>query len=229
MSWSTPPAPGTAWSPFQSPTSTPYWRSSPGGASRLPAWKRSAVDARRRCSIPTGTRSPSFRCPPRFRVDRRPSTPVMENRDVVVKLVVAVHEAESSPEKGPLRSEVVKGRVGDHPRQSVFGGHCQQGDDRLCGVAVDAGGWNQAVDDLDASVGRPPFEADSADGPSIGQAGDPVEAERLLLPAGAGGVEESSYCADVSFEGEIQRPRIVRTGTSGDDALSFRDIDRVEL
>ena len=153
----------------------------------------------------------------------------MEDRDIVAKLVVAVNEAESSPEESPLRSDVLVGRVGDHPRQSVSGGHSQQGDDRLCGVAVAAGGWNEAVPDLDASAVRSAFEAGSANGPPIGHAGDPVVAERLLLPAGAGGVEESAHCADVAFEGEIQRPRIVGTGTSGDDAFSLRDIDRVEL
>jgi hypothetical protein len=154
---------------------------------------------------------------------------VIEVRDVVVKVVVAVHEAESGSEKGPLRRDVVKGRVGDHPRQSVSGCHSQQGDHRLCGVAVAAGGWNEAVPDLDASAVRSAFEAGSANGQPIGHAGDPVVAERLLLPAGAGAVEGSAHCADVAFEGEIQRPRIVGTGTSGDDAFSFRDIDRVEL
>jgi len=51
----------------------------------------------------------------------------------VVELAVGAHEAESGPDEGPLRSDVVQSCVGDNPGQSVVGGDGQQGDDRLCG------------------------------------------------------------------------------------------------
>ena len=96
----------------------------------------------------------------------------------MVELAVHAHEAEPGPDEGQLRSDVVQSRVGDHPGQSMVGGHGQQGDHRLCGVAVAAGRRSQAVADLDAAAVWLAFEADYPDGPPVGQAGDPVAAER---------------------------------------------------
>ena len=42
--------------------------------------------------------------------------------------------------------------VGDHPGQSVVGGHGEQGDDRLRGISLAAGRGSQAVADLDAAA-----------------------------------------------------------------------------
>ena len=49
----------------------------------------------------------------------------------MMELAVGAHEAESGPDEGPLRSDVVQSRVGDHPGHSAVGGYGQQGDDRL--------------------------------------------------------------------------------------------------
>src|SRR5271170_4379814 len=86
--------------------------------------------------------------------------PDVEERLVVVQLVVGAQEAEPGPDEGPLRSDVVESRVGDHLGHSVVGGDGQQGDDRLCGVAVAAGRWSQAVADLDAAAVWLALEAD---------------------------------------------------------------------
>ena len=94
-------------------------------------------------------------------------------------------QGESGPDEGPLRGDVVQSRVGDHPGQSVVGGHGQQGDDRLRGIAVAAGRGGQAVADLDAAAIRLALEADPPDRPPVGQAGDPVVAERPLLAGAA--------------------------------------------
>ena len=86
------------------------------------------------------------------RTDLHESIWDVEERLVMVELAVGAHEAEPGPDEGPLRSDVVQSRVGDHPGQSMVGGHGQQGDDRLRGVAVAAGRRSQAVADLDAAT-----------------------------------------------------------------------------
>lgn len=121
---------------------------------------------------------------------------------------VGDHKAESGPDEGPLRSDVVQSRVGDHPGQSVVGGHGQQGDDRLGGVAMAACRGSQAVADLDAAAIWLGLEAEAPDGPLIGQAGDPVVAERPLLSVGGSGAKEPPDCANVAFEGVIVGPTI---------------------
>ena len=103
----------------------------------------------------------------------------------MVELAVDAHQAESGPDEGPLRSDVVHSRLGDHPGQSVVGSDGQQGDGSLCAIAVAAGRGSQAVADLDAVPVRLALEADPPDGPPVDKAGDPVVAERLLLPAPA--------------------------------------------
>jgi hypothetical protein len=69
-----------------------------------------------------------------------------------VELSVGAHKVESGPDEGSLRSNIVQSRVGDHPEDSLVGGHAQQGDDRLRGVAVAAGRGSQAVADFDAAA-----------------------------------------------------------------------------
>jgi hypothetical protein len=100
--------------------------------------------------------------------------------------------------------------------------------DRLGGVAVAAGRRDQAVADLDATVLWLALEADPPDGLSVGKADDPVEAERPLLSARCG-PKKAPYCANVTLEGEIVRPSILRPGGLSDDAFSLRDIDRMQL
>ena len=104
----------------------------------------------------------------------------------MVEFSVGAHKAESGPDEGPLRGDVVQSCVGDHREESVVGGHGQEGDDRLCGVAVAAGRGSQAVADLDAAAVWLALEADPPDRPPVGQAGDPVVAERPLLPERGG-------------------------------------------
>jgi len=43
----------------------------------------------------------------------------------VVELSVGGHKTESGPDEGPLRSDVVQSRVGDHPEETMAGGHRQ--------------------------------------------------------------------------------------------------------
>ena len=88
------------------------------------------------------------------------------------------------------------------PGQCVVGRHGHQADDRLGGIAMAPGRGHQAVADLDTAVIGLALEAQSSDGPPIGQAGDPVVAERLLLPACRRGPEEPADGTDVTLEGE---------------------------
>jgi hypothetical protein len=133
---------------------------------------------------------------------------------------------ESGSDEGPLRSDVVQSRVGDHPGQSVVGGHGQQGDDRLGGVAMAACRGSQAVADLDAAAIWLGLEAEAPDGPLIGQAGDPVVAERPLLSVGGSGAKEPPDCANVAFEGVIVGPTIGWSRLPSDDTFGLCDIDR---
>ena len=146
-----------------------------------------------------------------------------------MELSVGAHKAESGPDQGPLRSDVVQSRVGDHLEESVVGGHGQQGDDRLGGLAVPAGRGGQAVADLDAAALWLALEADPSDRPPVGQAGDPVVGERSLLSERCGRAKEAPHCADVALEREIFRPRIGRSRTPSDDTFGLWDIDRVQL
>jgi len=155
--------------------------------------------------------------------------PDVEERLEIVEIAVGTYDAKSGPDEGPLRSDVVPSRVGDHPRQPVVFGDRQYGNDRLGGIAIATGRRDQAVTDLDATLLWLGLEADPPDGTSIGQAGDPVEAERSLLSARGGGAKEAPDCPNVALEGEIIRPSIFRPSTSSDDPLSLRDIDRVKL
>ena len=148
---------------------------------------------------------------------------------VVVELSVGAHKAESGSDEGPLRSDVVQSRVGDHPGQSVVGGHGQQGDDRLGGVAMAAGRGNQAVADLDAAAIWLALETEPPDGPPVGQAGDPVVAERPLLSVGGSGAKEPPDCANVALEGEIVGPTIGWSRFPSDDTFGLCDIDRMQL
>ncbi len=67
------------------------------------------------------------------------------------EFTAGTHKAESAPSEGPLRSDVVKGRAGSHSEESVVGGHAEQRDDRLRGVAVAPGRGSQAVADLNTA------------------------------------------------------------------------------
>jgi hypothetical protein len=146
-----------------------------------------------------------------------------------VELRVAAHKPESGSDEGPLRSDVVQSRVGDHSGQSVVGGHGQQGDDRLRGVAMAAGRGSQAVADLDAAAIRPALEAEPPDGQPVSQAGDPVVAERPLFSLPGGGPKEPPGRANVPFEGEIVGPSIGWSRTPGDDPFGLCDIDRMQV
>jgi hypothetical protein len=110
----------------------------------------------------------------------------------------------------------------------VVCGDGQEGNDRLGGVAIAPGRWDQAVTDLDAPVLWLALEADPPDGPPVGQAGDPVETERPLLSARSG-AKKAPDCTDIALEGEIVRPSIVGPRTSSGDAFSLCDIDWVQL
>jgi hypothetical protein len=147
----------------------------------------------------------------------------------VVELSVGAYKAESGPDEGPLRSDVVQSRVGDHLEESLVGGHGQQGDDRLRGVAVAAGRGSQAVADLDAAAIWLALEADPPDCPPVGQAADPVVAERPLLSERGGRAKEAPHSANVAPEREIVRPRIGQSRTPTEDTFGLCDIDRVQL
>ena len=67
------------------------------------------------------------------------------------------------------------------------------------------------------------------DGPPVGQAGDPVVAERPLLSVGGSGAEEPPDCANVAFEGEIVGPTIGWSRLPSDDTFGLFDIDRMQL
>jgi hypothetical protein len=146
----------------------------------------------------------------------------------MVERVVGTDEAESGPAESALRSDVVHRRVGDHPGQSTVGGYGQQRDERLCGVAVAAGRRSQTVADLDAAAVWLALEADPADGLPVGQAGDPVVAERPLLSARSGGAKEAPDSANIALEGVIVGPSVAESRTSRDDAFSLCDIDRMQ-
>ena len=148
---------------------------------------------------------------------------------VVVELSVDAHKAESGPDEGPLRSDVVQSRVGDHPGDFVIGGHGQQADNRLRGVAVAAGRGSQAVADLDRTTIWLALEADPPDCLPVGQASDPVVAERPLLSERYARAKEAPRCANVALEREIVRPRVGRSRTPSDDTFGLCDIDRVQL
>ena len=111
----------------------------------------------------------------------------------------------------------------------MVGGHGQQGDDRLRGVAMAAGRGSKAVADLDAAAIWLALEAEPPDRPPVGQAGDPVVPERPLLAVRGGGAKEPSDCANVALEGEIVGPGIGWSRIPSDDALGLRDIDRMQL
>lgn len=156
------------------------------------------------------------------------SMPDVEERLIVVELAVGAQKAETGPDEGPLRSDVVQSRVGDDSGQSVVGRQSKECDDRLCGVAVATGRGSQAVADLDAAAFWLALKADPPDGPPVEETGDPVVAERLLLSVLGGRAKEASHCTNVAFEGEIVRPRISRPSTSSEDAFTLCDIDRVQ-
>ena len=155
--------------------------------------------------------------------------PDVEKHLVVVELAIGADDVESGPDEGPLRSDVVGSRVGGNPGHSVVGGHREQGDGRLCGVAVAAGRRSQAVADLDASAVWRAFEANPPDCPPIGQVGDPVVAEGPLLSTLGRRAKEAPDSAKVTLAGEILRPRIGGSRASSEDAFSLSDIDRVQL
>jgi len=111
----------------------------------------------------------------------------------------------------------------------VIGGYGQQGDDRLCGITVATGRRSQAVADLDAAVIWLALEADSPDGPPVGQAGDPVVAERPLLSLRGGRAKEGPHGANVTLKWEIIGPGVGRSRTPRDDAFGLSDIDSVQL
>jgi hypothetical protein len=96
-------------------------------------------------------------------------------------------------------------------------------------MAVAAGRRSQAIADLDAAAIWLGLEADPPDGTPIGQAGDPVVAERSLLTELGGRAEEAPHCANVALEREIVRPRIGRSRTTCHDAFCLFDIDCVQL
>jgi hypothetical protein len=147
----------------------------------------------------------------------------------MVEFAVGTHKAESGPDEGPLRRDVIRRRVGNHPGQSLTGGHGQQGGDRLRGISVAAGRRSQAIADLDPAAGWLALEADSSDGSTVGQAGDPVVPERPLLSALGSGAKKGPHGADVALEGEIVRPTIIGACASSDDAFPLGGIDRVQL
>ncbi len=103
------------------------------------------------------------------------------------------------------------------------------GDDRLGGVAMAAGRRSQAMADLAAVAIWLALEAEPPDCPPVGQAGDPVVAERPLLSQRGGRAKEAPHCANVALEREIVRPRIGRSRTPSNDAFGLCDIDRVQL
>ena len=111
----------------------------------------------------------------------------------------------------------------------MVGGHGQQGDDSLGGIAMAAGRGSEAVADLDAAAIWLTLEADPPDGPLVGQAGDPVVAERPLLSVGGCGAKEPPDCAKVALEGEIVGPTIGWSRTPSDDAFGLCDINRLQL
>jgi hypothetical protein len=86
----------------------------------------------------------------------------------VVEPSIGAHKAESGPDEGQLRSDILQSRLGDHLEESVVGGNGQQGDDRLRGVAVAAGRGNQALADLGAAAIGLALEADPPDCPPVG-------------------------------------------------------------
>ena len=92
-----------------------------------------------------------------------------------------------------------------------------------------AGRRSQAVGDLDAAAVWLALEADHPDGWPVGQADDPVGAERPLLSARGRGAREAADDVDRDLEGETVRPSITWPRTSCDDAFSLCDIDRVKL
>jgi hypothetical protein len=98
---------------------------------------------------------------------------------------------------------------------------------RLRGVAMAAGRGSQAEADLDAAAIWLALEAEPPYGPPVGQAGDPVVAERPLLSVHGGGAKEPPDCANVALEGEIVDPSISWSRTPSDDTFGFCDIDRV--
>ena len=106
----------------------------------------------------------------------------VEDHLVAMQIRIGVHKVESRSEERPLRSHVVRCGLGGHTAQTVVDGHGEQARHRLGGVAVTSGRRSQSVPDLNAAVDRLTFEADPSDGPSVGQATDPVEAERTLIP-----------------------------------------------
>jgi hypothetical protein len=110
----------------------------------------------------------------------------------------------------------------------VLRGDAQDGDDRLCGVAVTACRRSQAVADLAAAASWLTLEADPPDRPPVRQAGDPVVAEGLLVAEVSGGAEEGSDGADVALEREIVCPGIGSPRRPGDDASSLGRVDRVQ-
>src|ERR1700691_1088813 len=61
--------------------------------------------------------------------------PLIEKHLVVVALSIGVHKAESGPDEGPLRSDVVQRGVGDHREDSMVGGDSQERDEGLRCVA----------------------------------------------------------------------------------------------
>ena len=92
-----------------------------------------------------------------------------------------------------------------------------------------SGGGSQAVADLGAAAIWLALEAEPPDGPPVGQAGDPVVAERSLLSLRGGRAKEGPHCANVALKWEIIRPGIGRSRTPSDDAFGLSDIDRVQL
>lgn len=94
---------------------------------------------------------------------------------------VGAYVAKTGTVERPLRGNVVQGRIGDHSDEGVI---CRQGQERhhrLSGVALTASRRGQAVADFDATVFGLTLEADPPYRPTVGQARDPVVAERPLL------------------------------------------------
>lgn len=147
----------------------------------------------------------------------------------MVELYVGPHKPESGSDEGPLRGDVVQSCVCDHPGQSIVGSHGLQGDDRLRGIAVAAGGGSQAVADLDDAAIWLAFEADPPDCPPVGQEGDPVVTEWPLLSERRRRGEEAPDRSNVALEREIVRPRIRRSRTTSDNTFGLCNIDRVQL
>jgi len=90
-----------------------------------------------------------------------------------------------------------------------------------------ASGRNKSIANFDKAVSWLPLEADPSDDQPVGQQGDSVVSEWLLLSNLRGGTQKGFDCANITIERKVIRPRVRACLTSGDDPLPFCDINRV--